>query len=68
MTIRDQLAEEIGDLICEMLDLSEDPDISPALKSNLLLAMSHLGFAQDVITVDDSGLTAADISGEVDHV
>ena len=68
MTIRDQLAAKIRSLMCDMLDLSEDPDISPAFKRDLMLAISEVGGAQAVITIDDAGPTAADIAGEVVHV
>ena len=68
MTIREQLAAEIRGLIGDMLDLSEDPDISPAFKRDLMLAISEVGGAEAVITTDDAGPTQADIAGEVDHV
>ena len=68
MTIRGQLATKIGVLIREMEDLANDPGISPALKSDLGLAISDIGSAQAVIDIDDAGPTAADIAGEVVHV
>ena len=68
MTIREQLAGMIRDLMRVMVELQDDPDISPALKSDLALAVSDLESAKDVITVDDSGPTQADIAGEVVHV
>ena len=68
MTIREQLAGMIRDLMRVMVELQDDPDISPALKSDLALAVSDLESAKDVITVDDAGPTQADIAGEVDHV
>ena len=68
MTIRDQLAAKIRSLMCDMLDLSEDPDISPAFKRDLMLAISEVGGAEAVITTDDSGPTRADIEGEISHV
>ena len=68
MTIREHLAGIIRDLIREMVEVSDDPDISHALKSDLGLAISDLGSAEAVITIDDAGPTRADIEGEVVHV
>ena len=68
MTIREQLAAKIGVLIREMEDLANDPDIRPAFKKDLMLAISEVGGAQAVIEIDDAGPTQADIAGEVVHV
>jgi hypothetical protein len=68
MTIRETLAGMIRDLMREMVEVQDDPDISPALKSDLGLAISDLGSAEAVIAIDDAGPTQADIAGEVDHV
>lgn len=67
-TIREQLAGKIRDLMREMVEVQDDPDISPALKSDLGMAISGLGSAEDVIAIDDDGGPAAeDIAGEVKH-
>jgi hypothetical protein len=68
MTIRETLAGMIRDLMREMVEVQDDPDISPALKRDLGLAISDLGSAQAVIAIDDAGPTQADIAGEVVHV
>ena len=68
MTIREQWAAKIRDLIREMVEVSDDPDMSPALKRDLGLAILELEFAEAMFTIDDSGPTQADIEGEVVHV
>ena len=64
MTIRETLAGMIRDLMREMVEVQDDPDISPALKSDLGLAISDLGSAEAVITIDDAGPTQAITEGE----
>jgi hypothetical protein len=64
MTIRETLAGMIRDLMREIVEVQDDPDISPALKSDLGLAISDLGSAEAVITTHDAGPTQAITEGE----
>ena len=69
MTIREHLAGMIRDLVREMVEVQDDPDISPALKSDLGMVISDLASAEHAIAyAPDNGPTAADIAGEVVHV
>ena len=68
MTIREHLVGMIRDLMREMVEVEDDPDISDALRKDIGLAVTALGNAETLIAIaDDDGPTAADIAGDVNH-
>ena len=65
-TIRERMAQELRKLILSMVQVQDDPDISPSLVADLGKAIKHLWEAS-VLLEDDGGPTAEDVAGEVKH-
>ena len=67
MTIREQLARDIGDMLLLVEGLGDDPDIITRLRPELRRVARKLEECVSILT-EDNGPTAADIAGEVVHV
>ena len=65
-TIRDRIAQNIRKLILDMVEVQDDPDISPSLVEDLGNAIKQL-YEASALIYDDGGPTAEDIAGEVKH-
>ena len=69
MTIREQLVNDIGDLLRRVTELSDDRDIGLRLRTELDRVGHNLDKCMEILNpADRVGPTQADIAGEVDHV
>ena len=69
MTIREQLTEDVRKLICRVVGMIDDGDLSLDLRRRASLVYNKLDEARIVLLSEsDGGPTQADIAGEVDHV